>query len=75
MDTVTLVRSAIRGLLAAAGELESALRAGLRRDDDYAGAGKPVCYYRPAMTATGRYGWFGRQAVLWRSASDLPEFL
>ena len=45
MDTVTLVRSAIRGLLAAAGELEPALRAVLRRDDEYASAGKPVCDY------------------------------
>ena len=45
MDTVTLVRSAIRGLLAAAGELEPELRACLRRDDDYASAGKPVCDY------------------------------
>ena len=45
MDTVTLVRSAIRGLLAVAGDLESELRAVLRRDDDYARAGKPVCDY------------------------------
>jgi hypothetical protein len=45
MDTVTLVRSAIRGLLAAAGDLEPALRAVLRRDDEYASAGKPVCDY------------------------------
>lgn len=45
MDTVTLVRSAIRGLLAAAGDLEGELRAVLRRDDDYASAGKPVCDY------------------------------
>jgi len=45
MDTVTLVRSAIRGLLAAAGGLEAELRAVLRRDDDYASAGKPVCDY------------------------------
>jgi len=46
MDTVTLVRSAIRGLLAACeGELESELRGLLRRDDDYRGAGKPVCDY------------------------------
>ena len=44
MDTVTLIRSAIRGLLKAAGpDLEAVLRAGLVRDDDYAGAGKPVC--------------------------------
>jgi Transposase DDE domain/Transposase domain (DUF772) len=45
MDTVTLVRSAIRGLLAAAGEMEPELRAGLRRDEDYASAGKPVGDY------------------------------
>lgn len=45
MDTVTLVRSAIRGLLAAAGDMEPELRALLRRDDDYASAGKPVCDY------------------------------
>jgi hypothetical protein len=45
MDTVTLVRSAIRELLTAAGDLEGELRAVLRRDDDYASAGKPVCDY------------------------------
>jgi hypothetical protein len=46
MDTVTLVRSAIRGLLRAAdAESEVQLRALLRRDDDYAAAGKPVCDY------------------------------
>ena len=44
MDTVTLVRSAIRGLLAAADAgLAAELRAVLARDDDYAGPGKPVC--------------------------------
>jgi hypothetical protein len=41
MDTVTLVRSAIRGVLAAAGEREQALRAVLARDDDYRQGGKP----------------------------------
>ncbi|HLG73534.1 MAG TPA: IS1182 family transposase [Chloroflexota bacterium] len=45
MDTVTLVRSAIRGVLHAAGELELALRGVLRRDDAYVSAGKPVCDY------------------------------
>jgi len=46
MDTVTLVRSAIRGLLKAAGsDLAGELRAVLRRDDDYAAAGKPACDY------------------------------
>jgi hypothetical protein len=45
MDTVTLVRSAIRGLLkaAAGGELAAELPAVLRRDDDYTAAGKPAC--------------------------------
>jgi hypothetical protein len=46
MDTVTLVRSAIRGLLKVAdADLESRLRAALVRDDDYASAGKPACDY------------------------------
>jgi hypothetical protein len=46
MDTVTLVRSAIRGLLAACeAGLESQLRGLLGRDDDYRTAGKPVCDY------------------------------
>jgi len=42
MDTVTLVRSAIRGLLAVAGDREADLRAHLRRDDDYRTGGKPA---------------------------------
>ena len=46
MDTVTLIRSAIRELLKAAdAELEAELRAVLARDDDYGSAGKPVCDY------------------------------
>jgi len=46
MDTVTLVRSAIRGLLTAAGsDLAGTLRGVLRRDDTYAAAGKPACDY------------------------------
>jgi hypothetical protein len=49
MDTVTLVRSAIRGLLkAAGGELAGELRSVLARDDDYAAAGKPACDYDDA---------------------------
>jgi Transposase DDE domain/Transposase domain (DUF772) len=44
MDTVTLVRSGIRGLLAACdAELGARLRGVLARDDDYRQAGKPVC--------------------------------
>jgi len=42
MDTVTLVRSAIRGVLGASGDREHALRAVLRRDDDYRSGGKPA---------------------------------
>ncbi len=43
-DTVTMIRSAIRQLLAAADTaLEAELRKVLVRDDDYGSAGKPVC--------------------------------
>ena len=45
MDTVTLVRSAVRGLLRVATELAAELRGVLRRDDDYTAAGKPSCDY------------------------------
>ncbi len=46
MDTVTLVRSAIRGLLRVCDAgLERELRGLLGRDDDYRSAGKPVCDY------------------------------
>jgi hypothetical protein len=51
MDTVTLVRSAIRGVLRAADNtVEAQLRGVLTREDDYAAAGKPVCDWddRPA---------------------------
>lgn len=43
-DTVTMIRSAIRGLLQQAdGVLRAELFAVLKREDDYAAAGKPVC--------------------------------
>jgi Transposase DDE domain/Transposase domain (DUF772) len=46
MDTVTLIRSAVRGLLAAAADADTdlvvRLRAVIGSGDDYAGAGKPV---------------------------------
>ena len=46
MDTVTLLRSAVRGLLRVCDhELEGELRGLLGRDDDYRSAGKPVCDY------------------------------
>jgi hypothetical protein len=44
MDTVTMIRSAIRRLVAvAAPVLRGELRAVLRRDDDYGSGGKPSC--------------------------------
>jgi hypothetical protein len=43
-DTVTMIRSAIRGLLGVAdGKLAAELRGVLKREDDYASAGKPAC--------------------------------
>jgi hypothetical protein len=43
-DTVTMIRSAIRGLLGVADTpLASELRGVLKRDDDYSSAGKPTC--------------------------------
>ncbi|MGZ6839954.1 MAG: IS1182 family transposase [Frankiaceae bacterium] len=42
MDTVTLVRSAIRGVLAVSDGREPSLRSVLRRDDDYRTGGKPA---------------------------------
>lgn len=44
MDTITLLRSAIRGLLRAADPVTGQqLRAVLTRDDDYVASGKPCC--------------------------------
>lgn len=49
-DTVTMIRSAIRQLLAAIDTgLESELRAVLERDDDYGSGGKPVCDWDDAV--------------------------
>ena len=42
MDTVSLVRSAIRGALTSSGDREPVLRAVLRRDDDYRTGSKPA---------------------------------
>jgi len=50
MDTVTLLRQGIRGLLRVAGEREPGLRILLRRDDDYASGGKPVCDWEDAAS-------------------------
>ena len=60
MDTVTLIRSAIRGLLKVAdAELQTELRALVRRDDDYASAGKPVCDYDDPTARAGAGGRAG----------------
>lgn len=67
-DTVTMIRSAIRQLLAAAGStLEAELRAVLGRDDDYGSGGKPICDWDDAAAreqlvaalATDGYGCLG----------------
>jgi hypothetical protein len=50
MDTVTLIRSAVRGVFKAAdADLNTELRLVIGRDDDYATAGKPVCDYDDAV--------------------------
>lgn len=66
MDTVTLVRSAIRGVLVVAGKLEPTLRRRLLRDDDYASAGKPVCDYEDRAA---------REAVVDALAKDAQALL
>ena len=49
-DTVTMIRSSIRVLLRVApADLESELRAVLKRDNDYAGPGKPPCDWDDAQ--------------------------
>ncbi|MBA2311438.1 MAG: transposase [Actinobacteria bacterium] len=54
-DTVTLIRSAIRGLLRACGqELEDELRGKLQRDAHYVGPGKPVCDWDDPEAREGR---------------------
>jgi Transposase DDE domain/Transposase domain (DUF772) len=48
-DTVTMVRSAIRGVLQTVDDsLGNAIRGVLKRDDDYRGAGKPACDWEDA---------------------------
>lgn len=71
MDTVTLVRSAIRGLLGAADTaLSTELRARLRRDDDYATAGKPVADYDDATARAALVDALARDAHALLDALD-----
>jgi hypothetical protein len=74
MDTVTLIRSAIRGLLKAADTaLEGELRGLLARDDDYASAGKPVCDYDDAAARAALVDALARDAMALVAALDARE--
>ena len=73
MDTVTLVRSAIRGLLAVAGEREAGLRGLLVRDDDYVRAGKPACDYDDAAAREALVDALARDARAVLAALDGQE--
>jgi hypothetical protein len=73
MDTVTLVRSAIRGLLAVAGEREAGLRALLARDDDYLAAGKPACDYDDAAAREALVDALAKDARALLAALDGQE--
>lgn len=53
-DTVTMIRTAIRGLLRVVDTtLAAEIRANLRRDDDYKDAGKPTCDWEDATAREG----------------------
>ena len=70
MDTVTLLRSGMRGLLAAAGERAAGLRSLLRRDDDYASSGKPVCDWDDAAAREALVDALARDAMALLAALD-----
>jgi hypothetical protein len=74
MDTVTLVRSAIRGLVKVAdAELEGELRGLLCRDDDYVGAGKPVCDWDDKQARQALVDALARDAMALLAALDGRE--
>jgi hypothetical protein len=74
MDTVTLVRSAIRGLLKVADAgLEAGLRGLLVRDDDYTAAGKPVCDYDDRTARAALVDALARDAMALVDALDGRE--
>ncbi len=66
MDTVTLLRSGIRGLLRVAGEREDELRSLLGRDDDYRSGGKPAIDWEDAAA---------REALIDAVATDASALL
>ncbi|WP_422752604.1 IS1182 family transposase [Micromonospora sp. WMMD708] len=78
MDTITLIRSAIRGLLAATdGDLAERLRAVLSGGDDYSSTGKPVIDWddrgaRDALVDSRARDGYALLAVL-DGLTDLPE--
>ncbi|MGB8852677.1 MAG: transposase [Pirellulales bacterium] len=64
MDTVTLIRSGIRGLLKAAdADVGAELRGCLRRQDDYTRAGKPVCDYDDGAARTALVDALAKDAL------------
>ena len=64
MDTVTLVRSAIRGLLKTAdAQLEGELRGALSGGDDYRASGKPACDWNDADARAGLIDQLARDGV------------
>ena len=76
MDTVSLLRSGIRGLLAAAGPREARLRPLLRRHDDYAGSGKPLCDWEDRAAREALVDALARDATALLAALEgevLPE--
>jgi len=77
MDTVTLIRSALRQLLKVASAEEAGrIRAVLRRDDDYKQAGKPACDWEDAQAraelvdALARDGYAALQALEGQELSE-----
>jgi hypothetical protein len=67
---VRLLRSGIRGLLAATGGREDALRALLRRDDDYRAGGKPACDWEDAAAREALIDAIARDATALLAALD-----
>jgi hypothetical protein len=78
MDTVSLLRAGIRGLLAASGEREDALRSLLRRDDDYRSGSKPAIDWEDASAREALIDAIARDATALLAALEgeaLPESL